>query len=116
MKLTISTDNIKLFLKKIDELVDIENKKEGGALAVAVTHGNKTIYQRHIGQASIEHAVAVKPNTKFYLASVSKQFTAFGIALLEKEGKLSVKDKVRQYLDYLPAHFSDITIEHLIHH
>ncbi|WP_181573506.1 hypothetical protein [Photorhabdus laumondii] len=28
MKLTISTDNIKLFLKKIDELVDIENKKE----------------------------------------------------------------------------------------
>ncbi|MEK9499243.1 serine hydrolase domain-containing protein [Photorhabdus sp. P32] len=116
MKLTISTDNIKLFIKKIDELVNIENKKKGGALAVAVTHGNKTIYQRHIGKASMEHAVAIKPNTKFYLASVSKQFTAFCIVLLEKEGKLNVKDKVRQYLDYLPAHFSDITIEHLIHH
>ncbi|MCW7761355.1 serine hydrolase domain-containing protein [Photorhabdus luminescens] len=116
MKLTISADNIKLFLEKIDELVNIENKKKGGALAVAVTYGNKTIYQRYIGQASIEHAVAVKPSTKFYLASVSKQFTAFCIALLEKEGKLNVKDKVRQYLGYLPAHFSDITIEHLIHH
>ncbi|NDK99608.1 serine hydrolase domain-containing protein [Photorhabdus bodei] len=116
MKLTISTDNIKLFIKKIDELVNIEDKKKGGALAVAVTHGNKTIYQRHIGKASIEHAVAIKPNTKFYLASVSKQFTAFCIALLEKEGKLNVKDKIKQYLDYLPVHFSDIAIENLIHH
>ncbi|NDK99607.1 serine hydrolase domain-containing protein [Photorhabdus bodei] len=116
VELTISTDNIKLFINKIDELVNIENKKKGGALAVAVTHGDKTIYQRHIGQASIEHAVAVKPNTKFYLASVSKQFTAFCIALLEKEGKIRVKDKVGQYLDYFPAEFSDITIEHLIHH
>ncbi|WP_214067207.1 serine hydrolase domain-containing protein [Photorhabdus hainanensis] len=116
MEVTISTDKIKLFLKKIDELVNIENKKKGGALAVAVTLGNKTIYQRHIGQVSIEHAVAVKPNTKFYLASVSKQFAAFCIALLEKEGKLCVKDKVGQYLDYFPAEFSDITIEHLIHH
>ncbi|MCT8343718.1 MULTISPECIES: serine hydrolase domain-containing protein [Photorhabdus] len=116
VELTISTDNIKLFINKIDELVNIENKKKGGALAVAVTHGDKTIYQRHIGKASIEHAVAVKPNTKFYLASVSKQFTAFCIALLEKEGKIRVKDKVGQYLDYFPAEFSDITIEHLIHH
>ncbi|MCC8466720.1 serine hydrolase domain-containing protein [Photorhabdus bodei] len=116
MKLTISTDNIKLFINKIDELVNVEDKKNGGALAVAVIHGNETIYQRHIGKASIEYVVAVKPSTKFYLASVSKQFTAFCIALLEKEGKLNVKDKVKQYLDYLPAHFSDITLENLIHH
>ncbi|MCT8343721.1 beta-lactamase family protein [Photorhabdus kleinii] len=116
MESTISRDNIKSLLKKIDNLIDIENKKKGGALAVAVTYGNKTIYQRHIGKANIEHTVVVKPNTKFYLASVSKQFTAFCIALLEKAGKLSVKDKVGQYLDYFPAHFSDITIEHLIHH
>ncbi|MBS9422606.1 serine hydrolase domain-containing protein [Photorhabdus caribbeanensis] len=116
MESAISENNINSFIKKIDELVNVENKKKGGALAVAVTHGNKTIYQRHIGKANIEHTVAVKPNTKFYLASVSKQFTAFCIALLEKEGKLCIKDKVRQYLDYFPAHFSDITIEHLIHH
>ncbi|MCT8343720.1 beta-lactamase family protein [Photorhabdus kleinii] len=116
MESKISTDNINSFLKKIDELVNIENKKKGGAFAVAVTHGNKTIYQRYIGKANIEYTVAVKPNTKFYLASVSKQFTAFCIALLEKEGKLCVKDKVGQYLDYFPAEFSDITIEHLIHH
>ncbi|OWO79565.1 hypothetical protein B5C26_20555 [Photorhabdus luminescens] len=116
MESTISINNINSFLKKIEELVNIENEKKGGAFAVAVTHGNKTIYQRHIGKANIEHTVAVKSSTKFYLASVSKQFTAFCIALLEKEGKLCVKDKVGQYLDYFPAEFSDITIEHLIHH
>ncbi|WP_054476311.1 serine hydrolase domain-containing protein [Photorhabdus heterorhabditis] len=116
MELTISRDNIKLLLKKIDNLIDIENKKNGGALAIAVTHGNETIYKRYIGQSSIEHAAAVTQNTKFYMASVSKQFTAFCIALLEKEGKLNVKDKVGKYVDYFPAHFSDITIEHLIHH
>ncbi|AKH63421.1 MULTISPECIES: serine hydrolase [Photorhabdus] len=116
MKSNISTNNIKFLLKKINELVDIENKKKGGALAVAVTHGNKTIYERYIGKASIEYSVAVHPRTKFYLASTSKQFTAFCIALLEKEGKLSVNDKVGQYLDYFPAGFADITIAHLIHH
>ncbi|MBS9422604.1 class A beta-lactamase-related serine hydrolase [Photorhabdus caribbeanensis] len=116
MEFTISTDKIKLFLKKVDELVNIENKKKGGAFAVAVVHGNKTIYQRYIGQTSIEHTVAVNPDTKFYLASVSKQFVAFCIVLLEKAGKLCVKDKVGQYLDYFPAEFADITIEHLIHH
>ncbi|NHB88515.1 serine hydrolase domain-containing protein [Photorhabdus tasmaniensis] len=116
MESNISTNNIKLFINKINELVDIEDKKNGGALAVVVTHGNKTIYERYIGKANIEHAVAVHPRTKFYLASVSKQFTAFCIALLEKEGKLCVNDKVRQYLDYFPACFSDITIAHLIHH
>ncbi|OWO79564.1 hypothetical protein B5C26_20550 [Photorhabdus luminescens] len=116
MEFTISRDKIKLLLKKIDELVDIENKKNGGALAVAITHGNETIYKRYIGQASIEHSTVVTPNTKFYMASVSKQLTAFCIALLEKEGKLNVKDKVEKYVDYFPAHFSGITIEHLIHH
>ncbi|MBS9428845.1 serine hydrolase domain-containing protein [Photorhabdus akhurstii] len=116
MESTISKNKIKLLLKKIDELVNIENKKNGGALAVAVTHGDETIYKRYIGQASIEHAVAITPNTKFYMASVSKQFTAFCIALLEKEGKINVKDKVEKYVDYFPKHFSGITIEHLIHH
>ncbi|WP_350305981.1 serine hydrolase domain-containing protein [Photorhabdus viridis] len=116
MESNISTNNIKFLIKKINELVDIENKKKGGALAVAVTHGNKTIYERYIGKASIEYSVAVHPRTKFYLASTSKQFTAFCIALLEKEGKLCVNDKVGQYLDYFPAGFSDITIAHLIHH
>ncbi|MBS9439510.1 class A beta-lactamase-related serine hydrolase [Photorhabdus noenieputensis] len=116
MESMISKDNIQLYINKIDELVNIENEKKGGALAVAIIHDDKIIYQRHIGQASIEHDVAIQPNTKFYLASSSKQFTAFCIALLEKEGKLNVKDKIRQYLDYLPEHFSDITIEHLIHH
>ncbi|PQQ42226.1 hypothetical protein C6H65_04435 [Photorhabdus luminescens] len=116
MESMISKDNIQLFINKIDELVNIENEKKGGALAVAIIHDDKIIYQRHIGQASIEHAVAIQPNTKFYLASTSKQFTAFCIALLEKEGKLNVKDKIRQYLDYLPEHFANITIEHLIHH
>ncbi|WP_031281129.1 serine hydrolase domain-containing protein [Photorhabdus temperata] len=116
MKPDISTDNIKLFIDEINKLVDIENKKKGGALAVAVTHGNETIYQRYIGQASLEHAVAAHSGTKFYLASASKQFTAFCIVLLEKEGKLCVNDKVRQYLDYLPTDFFDITIAQLIHH
>ncbi|WP_207626955.1 serine hydrolase [Photorhabdus stackebrandtii] len=116
MELDISESNIKLLIRKINNLIDIENKKNGGALAVAVTHGNKTIYERYIGKASIEHAVAVHPRTKFYLASVSKQFTAFCIALLEKEGKLSVNDKVGKYVDYFPTDFSDITIAHLIHH
>ncbi|QDE95880.1 hypothetical protein BHS05_08330 [Myxococcus xanthus] len=53
---------------------------------------------------------------RFHTASISKQFTAFSIRLLEQEGKLSLDDDIREHLPEMPVHEWTITIAHLFHH
>ncbi|MFN2302992.1 MAG: serine hydrolase domain-containing protein, partial [Anaerolineales bacterium] len=60
--------------------------------------------------------VPITPMTVFNIGSMAKQFTAFGIALLEAEGKLSFDDDIRTYLPEMHDFGSTITIRHLIHH
>ena len=55
-------------------------------------------------------------SSKFYLASVSKQFTAACVHLLARRGKLGLDDDVRKHLPELPDYGDKITIRHLIHH
>lgn len=55
-------------------------------------------------------------NMIFRLGSLTKQFTAVCILLLEEQGKLSVKDDILKYLPDYPTHGVNITIEHLLTH
>ncbi|NET35041.1 MAG: beta-lactamase family protein [Cyanothece sp. SIO1E1] len=54
--------------------------------------------------------------TQTDIGSISKQFTACLIALLEEEGKLSLEDNIRKYLPELPTYPNPIRIKHLLHH
>ena len=62
------------------------------------------------GTANIEQQIAVTPKTVFKIGSVSKQFIAAGILLLADEGKLSLDDNVREFLDDAPPDWSRVTI------
>jgi CubicO group peptidase (beta-lactamase class C family) len=64
----------------------------------------------------LEWDVPNAPNTKFRLGSVTKQFTAASILLLEERGKLSVGDPVKKYMPDAPAAWDKITIMHLLTH
>ena len=66
--------------------------------------------------ASLEHDVPITPTSAFYAASVSKQFTAFAVAMLAQQGKLSLDDDVRKWLPEVPNFGKTITVRHLIHH
>lgn len=66
--------------------------------------------------ASLEHGIPITPKTVFYIGSVSKQFTAFAVALLAKQGRISLDDDVRKYIPELPDYGSPITVRHLVHH
>ena len=68
-----------------------------------------------IGLASLEHRVPITPNTVFDIGSTSKQFTAFSILLLERDGKLSLDDDVRKHVPELQP-MADVTVRHLLHH
>jgi CubicO group peptidase (beta-lactamase class C family) len=83
---------------------------------VAVQQGGKIIYSSGFGHADLEYDIHNTPGTIFHIASVSKQFTAFSIAMLADQGKLSVDDDIRKYIPEMHDFGTPITINHLVHH
>ncbi len=72
-----------------------------GVVAGAVTlvaHGGKIVHLGAVGHADIESDMPMKPGTLFSIASMTKPVTATAVMILQDEGKLSVDDKVSQYI------------------
>src|SRR5260370_36956344 len=57
-----------------------------------------------------------QPGTRFRIGSVTKQFTAMAILLLQEQGKLHVQDPICEYISRCPATWNTITIQHLLTH
>ena len=84
--------------------------------ALGIVHDGALAYTRGYGLANLEYGIPITPASVFHVASVSKQFTAAAIALLAREGKLTLDDDVRRYVPELPAYSAPITLRHLILH
>jgi CubicO group peptidase (beta-lactamase class C family) len=83
---------------------------------VGVLQGGALTHARAFGLADVERGKALDTHSVFNLASVSKQFTAFALLLLEQDGKLKLDDPVVKYLPELPASAQGVTLRHLVHH
>lgn len=83
---------------------------------VLVVKDGKTLINSGYGSADLEWNVPDSPATKFRLGSVTKQFTAASILLLQERGKLNIDDPVSKYLPDAPAAWSKITIYNLLTH
>jgi CubicO group peptidase (beta-lactamase class C family) len=101
--------------RKIDSLFASYNSQTPGA-AVAIVKNGRIIFTKGYGMADLDHDIPITPQTVFNIASVSKQFTAFAIYLLESEGKISFEDDIKKYIRELPNYGSTITIRHLLAH
>ncbi|WP_162339625.1 serine hydrolase domain-containing protein [Cyclobacterium salsum] len=99
---------------RIDQIMHFYPDDGPGAV-VGVTKNGKFIFSKGYGMANLEYDIPNTPNTVFYLASVSKQFTSFAAALLMNEGKLSLDDPVKKYIPELKYN-EVITIRDLIYH
>src|SRR5687768_10205444 len=99
----------------IDSIFTAYTRSSPGC-AVAVVDGARTVVAKGFGMASLEHDLPITPQSAFYAASVSKQFTAFSVALLAQQGKLSLDDDVRKWLPEIPNFGKTITVRHLLHH
>jgi D-alanyl-D-alanine carboxypeptidase len=86
-----------------------------GAAAIVIKDG-KVIYRGASGMADMELSVPLTADNVFRLGSISKQFTAAGILLLEEQGKLNVSDDINVHLPEFPTHGHTITIENLLTH
>ena len=74
------------------------------------------IFSRSWGMADLEHGVTLTNESVIEAGSVSKQFTAAAILLLEQQGKLSLNDDVRKYVPELPDYGTPITLRHMMQH
>jgi len=84
--------------------------------SVLVAKDGKTIFSKSYGMADLEWSVPNSPTTRFNIASMTKQFTAASILLLEDRGKLKTDDLVKKYLPDASAAWDKITIYHLLTH
>src|ERR1700680_80387 len=83
---------------------------------VLVARGGEILLGKGYGMANLEWDIPNAPSTKFRLGSVTKQFTAASILLLEERGKLKVEDPVKKYMPDAPAGWDKVTIRHLLTH
>ena len=102
--------------QKIDALFKEYNNAKTPGIAVSVIKDGNVIYQKGFGMANLEYGTPITEKTKFHVASLSKQFTAFMILKLEDEGALSIHDDVRKYIPELPDYGKVITLKHLLTH
>jgi CubicO group peptidase (beta-lactamase class C family) len=101
---------------RIDAIFAPWNSTASPGCALGVTRHGTLVYARGYGMANLEHDTAISPDSIFHVASISKQFAAFSVALLAADGKLSLDDEVRKHLPEIPDFGKRITVRHLMHH
>ena len=102
-------------VKKIDEIFKNYNSNTPGC-AVAVMRKGEVALKKGYGMATLEFNAPITSSTIFHIASESKQYVAFCMLLLEQQGRLSLDDDIRKYLDWVPDFGKKITIKNLIYH
>jgi len=90
-----------------------DSKRFNGA--VLIGNKDRILFSKSYGFVDADAKVKLAENSAFNLASVSKQFTAMSILLLEHEGRLSVSDSIHVHVPEMDV-YPKITIDHLLHH
>ncbi|SIO43739.1 serine hydrolase domain-containing protein [Chitinophaga niabensis] len=81
-----------------------------------ISRNGEIIFSKAWGIADLEHHVPLTTRSLIEAGSVSKQFTAAAILLLEQQGKLSLNDDVHKYIPELPDYGTPITLRQMMNH
>jgi CubicO group peptidase (beta-lactamase class C family) len=101
--------------QKVDAVFDFIDRGAPGC-ALGVVKDGALAYGRGYGLANLDWGIPLTTSTVFDIGSVSKQFTATALALLDLDGVLSLDDEVPTWIPELPDYGSRITIRHLLNH
>lgn len=106
---------------KFNEFFNHDYHENEAGIAVLIVKNDEIIYQACFGLANMETNEKITTQTNFRLASLTKQFTAYGIILLEQQGKLSRDNTIGQFFSKefqikCPLISKKITIQHLLDH
>jgi CubicO group peptidase (beta-lactamase class C family) len=101
--------------RAIDALFE-RYRPEAPGCELAISRNGKVIYSKAWGMADLEHHVPMTTTAISEAGSVSKQFTAAAILLLEQQGKLSLDDEIHKYIPKLPDYGKPILLRYMMHH
>jgi len=103
-------------VERVDAVfADMDISQHPGAALLVVDH-DEIVYSKCYGLADLETRRPITADSSFYLASVSKQFTAMAIMLLAEQGKLNFEDRLLAYFPLFPSWGAEITLRHMLHH
>lgn len=101
---------------RVDQLlIPFADGDTPGAVVGVVVDGELR-FRRAYGMANLSHGIEFNPETISNIGSVTKQFTAMGLLLLQAEGKLSLEDDIRDHIPELPDFGVRITLRNLLNH
>jgi len=100
----------------VDALFAADTSTATPGAAIIVIQDGKVLQKSAYGMADIERGVPFETDTSTRLGSVSKQFTAMAIMILEEEGKLDYDDPITRFLPELSRFGDGITIRNLLNH
>ena len=99
---------------KLDSLLKRIHKRHDFHGAVLVAKNEKIVYENQIGTADFKKKTPLNKESVFQLASVSKQFTAAAIMLLNERNQIKLTDTVNTYFPDFP--YKAVTIKNLLNH
>jgi CubicO group peptidase (beta-lactamase class C family) len=100
----------------IDEIARQMLAKTGmPSASIAIVKDGKIAYVQAYGDAHLDPRVAARPEMRYEVGSISKQFTAAAILLLAEEGKLSLDDPVSKFVPAL-TRVDEVTVRELLSH
>jgi len=97
---------------KFDEYLSEVAKQGRFSGAALVARDGKVVFSKGYGLANAEWDIPNTPTTKFRLGSITKQFTAASVLLLQERGKLNLQDSICRYFDNCPEAWKEVTIHH----
>jgi CubicO group peptidase (beta-lactamase class C family) len=101
---------------QLDALFAAYDRSDSPGCTLGVFQNGRIAYARGYGMANLELGVANSVQTVFDIGSLGKQFTAFSILLLARDGKLSLDDDIRKFLPEIPDYGARVTVRNLLHH
>lgn len=103
--------------EKIDQYIQrIQKRHDVPGVALAIIKDGKVIHRKNYGYANLEHRVPVSDQSLFRLYSLSKPIVVVGLFSLIEKGKISLEDKISEYMTGLPETWQGIQIKHLLSH
>ncbi|MDP3209768.1 MAG: serine hydrolase domain-containing protein [Rhodoglobus sp.] len=96
-------------------VIDLVPADQPGCSAAVAIEGT-VAWAGAAGLADLSAGTPVTTATRFDIASISKQFTATAVLMLQREGLLSVSDPIGAHVDNLPGWGATVTLDQLIHH
>jgi CubicO group peptidase (beta-lactamase class C family) len=101
---------------KVDEYMQALVKVDRFSGAILVAKDGHIIRAAGYEHANVEWDIPNRADTKFRIGSVTKQFTAMAVMMLQERGKLSVSDPICKYLEDCPSAWQPITVHELLTH